>query len=150
MTVEDIQSGFVSPAAAARICLAFPDLTTEDILGKAYDTLFKARCAEQKLKTAADRQVLAPFCFVSMLTGAHLALETVRRINTNRIAEPYNYWRLSPWHPPVLGLRRLRQSLVDCEYCSNTVIQEVTKVLWQPVAAHAIDSPSLPSSLVTE
>jgi hypothetical protein len=141
----------VSADAALRLCLTFPDLTPEEVIGKAYDTLFKARCAEQKLKTAADRQVLAPFCFVSMLAGAYLALETVRRINTGRIAEPYNYWRLSPWHAPVLDLRNLRQSLAACEYCADAVMKEVANAVWgdHSVAAHSIDvAASAPSAVI--
>ncbi len=130
VSVSDVRSGFVSNDAAALICTNFPDLLPEAIIGKAYDTLFKARCAQGMLKTASDRQVLAPFCCVSMLTGAYLALEVVRRINTGNTAEPFNYWRLSPWHSPVMGLRALRPSRPDCEYCTDPIMREVAASLW--------------------
>jgi len=128
--VSDVRSGFISEGAAALICATFPDLLPEIVIGKAYDTLFKARCAQGMLKSAADRQVLAPFCFVSMLAGAYLALEVVRRINTGRTAEPFNYWRLSPWHGAVLELRALRPSRPDCEYCAEPLMRDVATSLW--------------------
>lgn len=134
VAVQDVMEGFISKRVAKLLCVAFPDLRPEELEGKAYDTLFKARCAAGKLIAAADRQVLAPFCFVSMLAGAYLALELVRRINTGFIAEPFNYWRLSPWHAPVVELRALRQRLVDCEFCSNSLMRQVVEELWGPSA----------------
>jgi len=130
VSVSDVRSGFISKDAAALICATFPDLLPEVVIGKAYDTIFKARCAQGMLKNAADRQVLAPFCFVSMLAGAYLALEVVRRVNTGRTAQPFNYWRLSPWHGPVLGLRALRPSRSDCEYCGEPVMRDVAASIW--------------------
>ena len=130
VSVEHVKEGFISAAVAKLLSLTFPDLKLEELEGKAYDTLFKARCAEGKLRTAADRQVLAPFCFVSMLAGAYLALEFVRRINTGVVAEPFNYWRLSPWHAPVVALRALRPVSADCEFCRNDVLREISAKLW--------------------
>jgi hypothetical protein len=127
---EDVKQGFVSADAALKICLWATDLAPQALVGKAYDTLFKARCAAGKLRTAEDRQVLAPFCNVSMLAGAMLALEFVRRVNTGTIAAPYNYWRLSPWHNPVLALRASRMPIPACEFCGEAVNREVAQELW--------------------
>jgi hypothetical protein len=130
VTVDDVQEGFISRRVANLLCAGFPELRPEELEGKAYDTLFKVRCAEGKLLSAADRQVLAPFCFVSMLAGAYLALELVRRINVGQITMPFNYWRLSPWHTPVRALRALRPIAKDCECCSESVIRETAASLW--------------------
>jgi hypothetical protein len=136
VSLADVQSQFVSTEAAAKLCVRFPDLSPTDVLGKAYDSLFKARCAEGKLLLAVDRQVLAPFCFVSMLAGAFLALETVRRINAGRIAQPFNYWRLSPWTRPTFGLRDIRLSSKDCQYCTEPAIKQVANELWGSARAN--------------
>lgn len=128
--VTDVQEGFISETAAARLCLTFSDLKAEEVVGKAYDTLFKARCAEGVLRTAEDRQVLAPFCFVSVLAGAYLALEFVRRVNSGRIAHPFNYWRVSPWHAPVVGLRALRGIAPGCRYCGEPVMRQTALSIW--------------------
>jgi molybdopterin/thiamine biosynthesis adenylyltransferase len=130
VSVEDVKEGLISSRAARLLCTTFPDLKPEDVMGKAYDTIFKARCAEGKLLTAADQQVLAPFCFVSILAGAYLSMEFVRRVNAGRISEPFNYWRLSTWHSPIPGLRALRPSRTDCEYCTESVMRDVAISLW--------------------
>lgn len=130
VSVDDVKEGFISGAAALKICRWATDLVPELLLGKAYDTLFKARCAAGKLRIAEDRQVLAPFCNVSMLAGAMLALEVVRRLNRGTITEPYNYWRLSPWHNPVVALRALRPAVLSCEFCGEPMNRQVARDLW--------------------
>lgn len=130
VTVDDVREGFISCRVAETLCSTFAELKADELEGKAYDTLFKTRCAEGKLLTAADRQVLAPFCFVSVLAGAYLALEFVRRVNSGKIATPFNYWRVSPWHRPVLALRAMRPMLRDCEYCGEPVMREISAKLW--------------------
>jgi hypothetical protein len=130
VSLEDVRKGFIDVHAASKIARLDVDLKPEELVGKAYDTLFKARCAQGKLRTAEDRQVLAPFCMVSMLAGAFLALEFVRRLNTGLIAEPFNYWRVSPWHSPVIALRSMRKRLADCEFCSEPTTREVIRGIW--------------------
>jgi E1 N-terminal domain len=135
VSVDDVRESFISQRVANLLCARFPELTSEEVEGKAYDTLFKARCSEGKLLTPADRQVVAPFCFVSVLAGAFLALEFVRRLNTGRIATPFNYWRLSPWYAPVNALRALRPIADGCEYCSESVMRETATGLWGAMSA---------------
>ena len=130
VSVEDVKQGFVGPEAAEKICRWATDLEPQTLVGKAYDTLFKARCAAGRLRSVEDRQVLAPFCNVSMLAGAALALELVRRINRGTVVEPYNYWRMSPWHAPVVGLRDLRRPVPGCEFCGQGLNLEVARDLW--------------------
>jgi hypothetical protein len=145
---ENVREGFISRRVAELLCAKFPELKPEEVEGKAYDSLFKARCAEGKLLVAADRQVLAPFCFVSVLAGAYLALEFVRRINAGRIVAPFNYWRLSPWHPPVAALRAMRPIATDCEYCSESAMRETAAALWHGANASAASMAKKESHLV--
>lgn len=130
VNVDDVKEGFISRAAALKISSWASDLVPETIIGKAYDTLFKERCAAGRLRAAEDRQVLAPFCNVSMLAGAMLALEFVRRVNRGTVDLPYNYWRLSPWHNPVVALRALRPAAPDCEFCGEPLNRRVARDLW--------------------
>lgn len=128
--VELVRQEFVSVEAAVLLCENFPDLMLEQVLGKAYDSLFKARCAEGKLLTTSDRQVLAPFCFVSVLAGAFLALEFVRRLNSRNVIEPFNFWRLSPWRAPVLEARDTRGQRPDCDFCADATLSKVANELY--------------------
>jgi len=74
--------------------------------------------------------VLAPFSFVSVLAGAYLAIEVVRRCSLGGRADNYNYWRASPWHSPNLALRQQRLRIEDCECCGNETLRAVNRQLW--------------------
>ena len=128
--VAEVRTNFVGPDAAHRIAERYPHLDAAAIVGLAYDSLFKQLCGQAALKTTADRQVLAPFGFVSALGGVVLAIELIRRIRKGEISRPFNYWRISPWTSPVLRLRVVRPSRPDCEFCSNDVLQTVVRQLW--------------------
>jgi E1 ligase-like protein/ThiF family protein len=130
VSVDDVRKGFIDRVVAERMCCGIPDCNADALIGKAFDTVFKERCAEGNLRTAEDKQVLAPFCFVSVLAGAFLALEFVRRASNDRVAEPFNYWRLSPWHGPNIVLRSIRHALPNCVVCSDSVFPEVMKQVW--------------------
>jgi len=130
ISVTDVQSNFVSEAAAALITGRYPGLDASSLVGLAYDSLFKQLCGQGALKTAADEQVLAPFAFVSVLAGVLLAVEIVRRIDSPAAESPFNYWRVSPWAAPVLRARELRPKRKPCEFCDNRVLQGVARQLW--------------------
>jgi len=129
--VDDIKAGFVNDLAARMIANKYKNLNPEAIVNMAYDSLFKQLCGQGMLKTTADKQVLAPFAFVSVLAGTFLAVETVRRIRKSNIIQPYNFWRISPYNSPVLRLQRTREKRVDCEFCSNPIMISVSEKLWK-------------------
>ncbi|MBI1945011.1 MAG: ThiF family adenylyltransferase [Deltaproteobacteria bacterium] len=130
VTLDEVRANFVSAVAAKRIITNYPTLKVADIIGLAYDSLFKALCGEGVLRTKAGRDVLAPFAFVSVLAGALLAVEFVRRARTGRIAEPFNYWRVSPWGPPVTRLKATRDRRERCQFCGDEVYAGVVRQLW--------------------
>lgn len=138
--IADVQTGFVTPEAAVRICEKYADESAERITGLAYDSLFKAMCGAGRLSTPEDRQVLAPFAFVSVLAGAFLALEMAIRID-KPAANRFNYWRISPWDSPVTELRQSRAKLTDCEVCATPAVIRSVQTLWDPgKAIHSLDN----------
>jgi hypothetical protein len=58
------------------------------ILSVAY---FKVLCSEGKLLAAGNRQVLAPFAFMSVLAGASVAIERGCRLVLGMAACNFNY-----------------------------------------------------------
>lgn len=129
VTPEEVRALRVTREAAAKICLQYPQLRQEDLVGLAYDSLFKQLCGQGALRTAADRQVLAPFAFVSVLAGTYLALECVRRLQPHP-ERLFNYWRASPWCSPMTQLRTWRPKNPRCEFCTQEVFRRVTHALW--------------------
>jgi hypothetical protein len=130
VSVEQARSERITAPAAAAIIQRFPALSEPNLVGMAYDTLFKRLCGEGQLKTATGRRVVAPFAFVSALAGALLALELARRLGAGRSDRDFNYWRVSAWHPPLARrrLRRPRQQV--CAFCGNAVLRRVNSTLW--------------------
>jgi hypothetical protein len=129
VTPEEVRALRVTLEAATKICLQYPQLRQEDLVGLAYDSLFKQLCGHGVLRTAADRQVLAPFAFVSVLAGTYLALECVRRLQPHP-ERLFNYWRASPWCSPITRLRTWRPKNLRCAFCTQEVLQRVTRELW--------------------
>lgn len=130
VSLEAVREGYVSDEAAAKICLKYSQLIPGDLQGLAYDSLFKQLCAEGELYTAADRQVLAPFSFVSVLAGTYLTLELLRRVHNKQPEQPFNYWRISPWTAPVTRLRSMRPTNPKCSFCGDLILREVVRNLW--------------------
>jgi hypothetical protein len=129
--VDEVRSERISSAVASIIVARFPDLDAAAITGMAYDSLFKQLCGESKLQTLAGRTVVAPFAFVSVLAGALLALDVVRRLGAHAAAPAhFNYWRLSPWHPPFARRRILRKRQSQCAFCGNAVFRRLNAGLW--------------------
>jgi hypothetical protein len=119
----------ISGDAAERICQRYPQLKPSDLVGIAYDTLFKQLCSTAQLTSAEDRQVLTPFAFVSALAAALLAIEFVRRVQRGH-DELFNEWRLSPWSNPVMRRQRFLKKRADCEFCGDPLLASLTEEMW--------------------
>jgi hypothetical protein len=130
VSVDEVRSERISAAAATRIAERFPNIAPAAIEGTAYDSLFKRLCSEGQLGTTADRRVVAPFAFVSVLAGTLLALELVRRLGEGASARAFNYWRVSPWHSPLGRRRVLRAPQPGCAFCGDPIRRKVTELLW--------------------
>ncbi|MHB8390263.1 MAG: ThiF family adenylyltransferase [Acidobacteriaceae bacterium] len=131
VSVDDVRSERLSAPVADIIAARFTGLAAADLVGTAYDTLFKRLCAESRLHTPAGRTVIAPFAFVSVLAGTLLALEIVRRLGKGNSARDFNYWRSSPWHPPLARRRTLRPRQPGCVFCGNALLRKVNESLWR-------------------
>jgi hypothetical protein len=81
VSLAEVQQIFVSSTSARKICERYTHLKAQEIEGTAYDSLFKQVCAEGALKASEDRQIFAPFSFVSVLAGVYLAVELLRRVS---------------------------------------------------------------------
>jgi len=128
--LAEVNQEFITQATAMKIVAKYPALDPRDLVGRAFDSLFKELCGQGVLRSAEGRQVLAPFSFVSVLAGAYLAIEVVRRCSLGAGADTYNYWRASPWHSPNLALRQQRVRLEHCECCGNETLRAVNRQLW--------------------
>ncbi len=133
LSLEDVRTERIDVAAASEILNRFPGLTREEVVGEAYDSLFKSLCAQAMLRTSAGRQLLAPFAFVSCLAGTLLALEVVRRLGAD-VTPADNYWRVSAWHPPLHDRRYLLPRTTSCEFCGNQRLQSINGELWPPMS----------------
>ena len=130
VSIEDVRTDRISKSAAERIVLMHTELRAENLIGIAYDTLFKTLCAEGQLQTPGGRRVIAPFAFVSVLAGTLLALEVVRRLGPGRHSQNFNYWRLSPWHPVDHRRRITRPKQAHCAFCADPILKRVNLDLW--------------------
>ncbi len=129
LTVEEVQSGFISQEVAGKICKRYSDLRPEDLSGRAFDTVYKELCGVGKLKSVGGQQVLAPFSFVSVLAGAYLAVEFAIRVSSGE-DQRFTYWRVSPWHSPVSRLRQMRPRDLNCEFCGEPPLRRIMNRLW--------------------
>lgn len=133
VTPEDLAHGYISPDAARRIVERYPQLTATTIIGLAFDTLFKALCATQELVTAEQKQVLAPFAFVSQLAGTVLAIELFLRRQGAARPDAFNYWRINPWRGITVALQQFRPARSDCSVCSDDRYSLVAHGLWAQI-----------------
>lgn len=129
VSIEEVKKNRISEAAALSICHRYQHLKSAEVVGLAYDTLFKQLCSTGQLITPEGRQVLAPFAFVSVLAGTFLAIELARRLRSNANGL-FNEWRISPWASPVLRRRRILEKNADCEFCGNALLAKVARNMW--------------------
>lgn len=130
VSVAMVRTERISAEAAEAIARQYPTIVASQLVGTAYDTLFKRLCAEGQLQTLAGQQIVAPFAFVSVLAGTMLALELVRQLGEAGSFKDYNYWRISPWHPPLARRRILRPRQSSCVFCADAVLRRVNTALW--------------------
>lgn len=134
VTLEDVQSYLIAPEAAVRIAAVYPQVRVEQLIGRAYDSVFREMCATQSLRTSEERQVLAPFAFVSQLSGTVAAIELfLRRANDERSAS-FNYWRVNPWRGINVDLQQDLVARNDCSVCASLQYQALARRLWFPAA----------------
>jgi len=127
--LEALAEGTVSEQRAELIIKKYPDLTLEQVVGEAYDSLFKRLCGAGKVPVAKGQRVLAPLAFVSVLAGVMLAVEFQRRLAGNGQTY-FNFWRLSPWSPPRTSLRRQLPKNIDCTFCSDQFFRDFMRKAW--------------------
>jgi hypothetical protein len=120
----------VTSQAARLISKKYPNISEQELEGQAYDSLFKALCGETKLKISENRQVLAPFAFVSALAGIVLAVEVARRLIVGDPVPAYNYFRYSPWAPPVSDLKQMWKRNNSCDFCSQAALVKIAERMW--------------------
>lgn len=130
LSQEQIQKQYLDHHAAETVIQyleleALPDA----YVGLACDTLFKQLCGEGLLKIAPDKQILAPFAFVSVLAGTLLAIEIVRRLTGAENLDD-NYWRVGVWSPPISALRKQRKRIAECSFCGNPYLHATMQSLW--------------------
>jgi hypothetical protein len=130
VSLEDVQKLYVDEAAAQKICERYPDLRIAVTKGKAYDSLFKQLCATAQLKSAEEKQVFAPFAFVSQLAGTIQAIELFLRRHDPARSASFNHWRASPWRSPVLDLQAVKPRLASCAVCSSEDYQKLASAIW--------------------
>lgn len=130
ISVDQVRTERISESVARSIAGRFPSLVATKIVGIAYDSLFKQLCAQGQLQSLGDKRIVAPFAFISVLAGTLLALEVVRRLGAGNHVQDFNYWRLSPWHPPHDRLRTVRQRQTECLFCGNEILKAVNESLW--------------------
>ncbi len=131
VTINDVQKGFITQEIAEKISTNYQALNPHEIVGKAFDSLFKQLCGEGTLRKAGDRQVLAPFSFISVLAGTYLAIEVIIRVQKPQHDKRFNYWRVSPWASPVPRLRSFRPRRTNCEFCGDDIKKRVAESLWR-------------------
>lgn len=142
VTIDEVRTERISRAAALAIMTRFPKAEASEIEGMAYDSFFKRLCSEGQLGVIADKRTIAPFAFVSVLAGTLLALEVVRRLGDETTKRDFNYWRLSPWFPPLGRRRVIRPKQLDCAFCGQPIMAAVNAALWYP-RGHQWQTPSL-------
>lgn len=121
----------ITEADAERIRQRYPQLANAELLGRAYDSVFKEMCSSGQLQIE-DEVVLTPFPFVSALAGILLYFDFLQslRADTFREYQNYNYLRLNPFYQPNPAYRLLRAARGDCPVCKNAIVRRVFKRLW--------------------
>lgn len=130
--LDKIKQQIIDEESAQIISARFSDKFYDPIqlVGIAYDTLFKSLCGESALKTPEGRQIVAPFAFVSVLTGTILALEIARRLQPGGHNKNFNYWRVSPWTRPFSRGQQLISAQKSCNFCSQEEFNKIAEELW--------------------
>lgn len=127
---DEVAEGFINQVTAEKICRKYQDISPATIIGTAYDSLFRNLCAAGNLVTPEQKQVLAPFAFISQLAGTVLAIEFFLRRQSPDRAESFNYWRIDPWRGLVPELQQNRGQTASCAICRQSNYQRLLQKLW--------------------
>lgn len=130
LEIEQVLANRIDQKMSVSIAARFPNLVADDIEGLACDSLYKRLCGAGILTTPAGQQILAPFAFVSVLAGALIAIELIRRLGDHGDT-PFNVWRVGCWTPPSRRLWREQRRSPSCEICGDDDIREVARLLWK-------------------
>ncbi|BAM93144.1 UBA/THIF-type NAD/FAD binding domain-containing protein [Bradyrhizobium oligotrophicum S58] len=125
--LADVRTGLITAEIAQRIVRTHPAIVAEDIVGIAFDSLFRQLCSEQALALPEGRQVLAPFAFVSAWAGI---LQVVEMLRSFAGMKETNYWQVDPWNTPVARARTLRPRHPECQFCSKPEYRPIIHSLW--------------------
>ena len=114
-----------------RIRQRYPQLANAELVGRAYDSVFKEMCSSGQLRIE-DQVVLTPFPFVSALAGILLYFDFLQslRADTFREYQNYNYLRLNPFYQPNPAYRLLQAARGDCPVCKNPIVRNIFNSLW--------------------
>lgn len=130
VTLEEVQRLLVDEGATIKIHAKYALLSVIELKGQAYDSLFKALCSDAALRSPEQRQVFAPFAFVSEMAGTYLVVELAQRFAICPELLAYNYWRISPWSAPVRDLKQSRRPSDTCVVCSKPSLRRLRANLW--------------------
>ena len=124
----------ITEADAERIRQWYPKLADAELVGRAYDSVFKELCSSGQLRIE-DEVVLTPFPFVSALTGILLYFDFLQSLRPDafRGFQNYNYLRLNPFCQPNASYRLSRAARSDCPVCKNPTVRRVFERLWREV-----------------
>jgi ThiF family len=115
---------------AGRIIGKYAHLTRGEVVGKAFDSVFRQLCSAGSLRSS-DRAVLSPFSFISGLAGVLLYFELVKSLCPSVFGDyhQYNYTQLNPFFPPNPEFRELRGSRPSC-FCQQDAVRKVYLRIW--------------------
>jgi hypothetical protein len=133
--VARIQSGDpITQVDAQRIVERYPECEKEQLIGKAFDSVFRELCSAGEIRTARG-VVHAPFSFVSGLAGVLLYFELVKSSLPGVFGpfQKYNYFQVNPFRQPNPEFRELRASRKEC-ICQEEVFRKVHRKMWGEVS----------------
>ncbi|HEV2398775.1 MAG TPA: ThiF family adenylyltransferase [Candidatus Sulfotelmatobacter sp.] len=129
--LQRVKSGeLIDVSDAEAIHSIYPSLAVDDLLGRAFDSVFRELCSAGELRVE-DRVVLAPMPFVSAAAGAYLYLEMIKSIKHGIFASfrRYNYVQMNPFFPPNPSFAEMRPSREGCT-CQSAVYRHAFERLW--------------------
>lgn len=129
--LERIESGEpIKEIDAKKIVQKYPEQSIEELVGKAFDSVFRNLCSAGELRLAGEI-VHAPFSFVSGLAGVLLYFEFVKSLRPEAFGafRNCNYFQVNPLRLPNPEFREERGSRREC-MCQKDEFRTVYNRLW--------------------
>jgi len=129
--LERIVSGeAIGVEDAKKIVDRYPERTVEELVGRAFDSVFRNLCSGGELRLAGEI-VHAPFSFVSGLAGVLLYFEMVKSLRPEVFGafQKCNYFQLNPMRLPNPEFREERRSRRDC-ICQREEFRSTYNRVW--------------------